>query len=199
MIISLVQPMMTVRYTKGGQLRYSDHIVNFPQDVSILATRLPRLPEEIDTVIIRRDNVDMSRHIDFIVRREKVQQALEYKIAHDPNYASIVLDYAALSQLPQNGSIVDRIPTCRRGVHVNLDSDAPEAAGPPEAGPQQSQADDRGREDADAMAECHVSGLLNLGGGGPTEAAAVRDGAERVVNGGDGPIQYSQVNIVSDV
>ncbi len=187
--------MMQVRYTKGGQLRYHDHIVNFPQDISVIATRLPRLPEEVETVIIRRDNLDMSRHVDFIVRREKVQRALEYKIAHDPNYAGMHIDNEALSQLPENGTVVDRVSTCRPGRQDG--QDAPEAAGPMDASaPAPEERLPAGQDDETDLSEQHVNGVLNLGRTGPTEAAAVRQGAERVVNGEDGPIQYTQAHIL---
>ena len=45
---------------------------------------LPRLPEDTasDVIIIRKDAVDMSGHVDFMVRREKVKAALEYKITN---------------------------------------------------------------------------------------------------------------------
>ncbi|OBZ66500.1 hypothetical protein A0H81_13517 [Grifola frondosa] len=72
MLISRVLPMMQVRYTKGRQLCYKEHIVNFPQDISVVASHLPRLPEETECVIIRRENTDMSRHVDFIVRRDRM-------------------------------------------------------------------------------------------------------------------------------
>lgn len=209
MIISLVLPMMQVRYTRGPQLFYKDHIVNFLQDISIVAIRLPRLPEDTETVIIRRDSVDMSRHVDFIVRRDKVLAALQYKIANDPNYSGMQIDYEALTQLPENGSVAHRIPTCRAGRQNN--GHPPEAAGhPPEAaGPAEAAAvpdgpvrdanevdDDTNENNNLEDLEQHVTGVLNLGAGGSSELSAVRAGAEQVVNGGEHPM-YSQTNIVS--
>jgi hypothetical protein len=64
MVIARVKPIMQVRYTKGRQLCYKDHIVNLPQDITEVARRLPRLPEELDMVIIRRDSTDLTHHID---------------------------------------------------------------------------------------------------------------------------------------
>jgi len=84
MLIARVKSYMQVRWTKGRQLCYNDHIINFHQDISEVATKLPRLPEETDIVIIRKEDVELNRHVDFIVRREKVREALEYKISHDP-------------------------------------------------------------------------------------------------------------------
>ena len=101
MLITLVQPMMQVQYTKGVQLCCQDYIVNFPQDVSSIVTHLLCLPEEIKAVITWQDNVDMSRHINFIVHHEKVQCTLKYKIAHDLNYAEMYVSNNTLLQLPE--------------------------------------------------------------------------------------------------
>ena len=98
MLIALVQPMMQVQYIKGGQLCCQDYIVNFPQDVSSIVAHLPCLPEEIKAVIIWQDNADMSHHINFVVHHEKVQCTLEYKIAHDLNYAGMHISNNTLLQ-----------------------------------------------------------------------------------------------------
>jgi len=68
MLIARVKSYMQVRWTKGRQLCYKDHIVKFRQDITEIAMRLPRLPEETDIVIIRKEDVDLSRHVDFTVR-----------------------------------------------------------------------------------------------------------------------------------
>ncbi|KAF7307266.1 ATP-dependent DNA helicase [Mycena indigotica] len=139
MLIARVKTVMQVRYTKGRQLCYKDHIVNLPQNITEIATKLPRLPEDVDIVIIRRDGVDLSQHVDYVVRREKVRKALEYKITHDKAYQDLELDEGALSQLPMNGSVVDRIPTCREGRQADG------APGP--AGPNQAAGTDGGEEE----------------------------------------------------
>ncbi|KAF7329237.1 hypothetical protein MKEN_00184400 [Mycena kentingensis (nom. inval.)] len=130
MLIARVKPVMQVRWTRGRQLCYKDHIINFQQDIADVAHRLPRLPEEIDMVIIRKEGVELGQHVDLIVRREKVRDALLYKIANDPYYQSLgAPDENTLSQLPENGSVADRIPTCNEGTQVG--SSAP--TGPTEA------------------------------------------------------------------
>ena len=59
---------MQVRYTKGRQLCYKEHIVNLPQSINEITTKLPRLPEDMDLVIIQREGVDLSQHIDNVVQ-----------------------------------------------------------------------------------------------------------------------------------
>ena len=78
---------------------------------------LPRLPEDTDVIIIRKDAVDMSGHVDFMVRREKVKAALEYMIANDSDYADLTINEEALQQLPEHGSlpVAHRLPNCREG------------------------------------------------------------------------------------
>ncbi|KAK7049007.1 ATP-dependent DNA helicase [Favolaschia claudopus] len=127
----LIARTKTVIWTKGRQLCYKDHIINFPQNISEIATKLPRLPQQTDIVIIRREDVDLSHHVDYVVQRKKVRAALQYKIAHDPDYADLgAPDDDALNQLPQNGTVVDRLPVCREGRQAD---GAPQAAGPKEA------------------------------------------------------------------
>jgi hypothetical protein len=56
---------MQVRWTKGWQLCYQDHVVNFRQDITEIADRLPRLPDTTDIVIIRKESVGLGRHVKF--------------------------------------------------------------------------------------------------------------------------------------
>ncbi|KAJ7198020.1 hypothetical protein GGX14DRAFT_338256, partial [Mycena pura] len=75
------------------------------QNIHEIATKLPRLPEDVDLVIIRREGVDLTHHVDYVVRRDKVHRALEYKIAHDDAYRDLQIDHDALGQLPENGTV----------------------------------------------------------------------------------------------
>lgn len=189
MLIARVLPMMQVRYTRGGQLRYKEHVINFPQDIAVIAQRLPRLPEDVNCVIIRRDGTDLDHHIDFIVRREKVREALDYKIAHDPHYAGLVVDHDALSQLPEQGTVVHRIATCREGQQQP--DAAPDAAGPAEAaGENAVEAPDI----PDEPEEPTVGGVLNLGVTGPTEVTTVRERANEVLNDAGGVIVSTSIS-----
>lgn len=177
LLIARVVPIMQVRYTKGGQLRYKDHIVNFPQDISVIASSLPRLPEDVDMVVIRCESAELDNHIDFIVRREKVLLALQYKKMHDPHYADVIIDHAALSQLPESGSVAARIRTCRVG---RQQQDAPQAAGPTEA------AGDGGLGEDHEHGEEHtptVGGVLNINQPHVTEIQAVRSRVTEVLQG----------------
>lgn len=193
MMISLHLPIMQVRYTQGGQLSYKEHVCNFVQDVAHVAATLPRMPEECDIVIIRRESVDLTNHVDFIVRREKVINALREKIRIDPAYSHIDLNdaevVARLNQLPENGSMADRIPTCRPGVQNPGNAPpAPEAAGPTEAA--------NSEVDEVIEGDIETSGVPNLGVHGLDEVENIRARAANVLNG---PVQYERRDIVSSM
>jgi len=66
MLISAVMPIMSIYRLPIGQYGYSGHVVNLPQDVLSFATSLPRLPSEIDVLVVRKEK-DQA-HQDFCVR-----------------------------------------------------------------------------------------------------------------------------------
>ena len=171
MLIARIKSYMQVRWTKGRQLCYSDHIINFRQDITEIATKLPRLPEETDIVIIRKEDVDLSRHVDFTVRRDKVKAALQYKIRHDPAYADLTIDYDALNGLPKNGSVADRLPVCREG---RQDGGAEMPVGPHAAA---------GNEEEDDFGDVAVGGILDLGNPERPEIEQLRRGATEAITG----------------
>ncbi|CAK5270706.1 unnamed protein product [Mycena citricolor] len=185
MLIARTKTIMQVRWTKGRQLSYKDHIINFPQNIENVAAKLPRLPEDIDIVIIRREGVDLSQHVDYVVRRDKVRDALEYKIAHDPDYANLgAPDEATLSQLPLNGSVVNRLSVCREG---RQDGQAAMPAGPVQA------AAVSGDNDEEGESATTVGGVLNLGNPVREEVTEIRDGANRAISG----LRYEQTVITA--
>lgn len=160
-MISLNLPMMQVRYTRGRQLCYKENICCLPQDVPSVAEHLPRMPEECDIVIIRREGVDMSKHVDFMVRGPKIYDALKYKIEHDPSYSHVCLDdpevIRRLDSLPSHfASMADRIPTL---VDQSPDEEAQDIpSSPSEAAVDSNAEGDDGQDDDPAML-----GVLNLG------------------------------------
>ncbi len=106
MLISQVMPMMTLYRLPHGQYGYRGHIINLPQDISSFATSLPRLPLELDVVLVRREGANGS-HKDFRVRRSKILGALEWLQQHNMYNRDITLDQDALSQLPEDGDLAD--------------------------------------------------------------------------------------------
>ena len=106
MLISAVMPIMSVYRLPQGQYGYSGHVVNLPQDVASFAQTLPRLPSELDVIVVRKEGANHT-HRGFRVRRGVVHQALQWLVTHNQYYRSlgITIDAVALVQLPQDGNI----------------------------------------------------------------------------------------------
>ena len=72
MLISAVLPIMSLYKLPHGQYVHSGHIINLPQDVTAFANSLPRLSNELDIIVIRKEGAADSHH-NFHVRRSIVQ------------------------------------------------------------------------------------------------------------------------------
>ncbi|PKC05887.1 hypothetical protein RhiirA5_293827, partial [Rhizophagus irregularis] len=110
MLIARVFPMMLVYKLRGGQHGYRENVINFPQNVQELATKLPRHPSSLDVLVIRRhsaSNPEVFR--DFRVCRNKVIRALNWLKENNRYYADIIIDYEVLRSLPIDGSIDDQL------------------------------------------------------------------------------------------
>ena len=68
MLISAVLPIMTIYRLPHGQYGYSGHVINLPQDITSFANELPRLPSELDVIVVSKEGVSET-HQDFRVRR----------------------------------------------------------------------------------------------------------------------------------
>ena len=109
MVISSVMPIMGVYQLLMGvyqlplsQYDYSGHVINLPQDVASFVCSLPRMPSQLDVVVVCREGAAGS-HKDFKVRQSRVLQALQWLMENNPYFRGVSLDHAALAQLPENG------------------------------------------------------------------------------------------------
>lgn len=198
-MIALVHTMQHVRHTRGRQLCYSDHTISFIKDISTIATSLPRLPEDLDYVIIRRMGLDTSHHIDFVVRRALVLEALQWKVANDPAYRHIRIDHQALATLPERGSVLSRLQQVDDTSPVGADETNNPAPGPVAAAGDALVVDLEGGNDGEAIVDNNIRGLLNLEVGGVhrrREVQEVREGADVVLRY---PMHYEQRHIVSQI
>ena len=125
MLISAVMPMMSVYRLPQGQYGYSGHVINLPQDVASFAQSLPRLPSELDVIVVRKEVANQS-HRDFRVRRAVVLRALKWLVAHNQYYHSmgVTIDTTALDQLPQDGNISQLV-----SVTEDATTDSPSTSG----------------------------------------------------------------------
>jgi len=106
MLISAVMPIMSVYRLPQGQYGYSGHVINLPQDVASFVQSLPRLPSELDVIVVRKEGANQT-HRDFRVRRGVVHRALQWLVLHNMYYRAqgVTIDTSALAQLPQDGSV----------------------------------------------------------------------------------------------
>ena len=116
MLISAVMPIMSIYRLPYGQYAYRGHVINLPQNVVSFATSLPRLPKEVDVLVVKKLQGDT--HRDFRVRRTVVEEAINWliqnNIYYQRNYVS--LNQHALAQLPEDGNF----PNLRCSLHLVL-------------------------------------------------------------------------------
>ena len=130
MLISPVIPLMSIYRLPHGQYGYSGHVINLPQDVPSFVMQLPRLPSNLDIVIVRKEG--SHSHHDFCVRRSKVLTALQWLITNNIYFSDITINYENLLTLPENDHLTN-IPT------ISVSSDPTDADLP--TGPIQDQCD----------------------------------------------------------
>ena len=106
MLISPILPIMTLYRLPHGQYGYTGHVINLPQDTSsfAFANSLPRLPSQLDIIVIRREGEAQS-HRDFRVRRSVVLHALQWLLRNNFYYCNIHIDSNAFSLLPEDGDL----------------------------------------------------------------------------------------------
>ena len=104
MLISAVIPIMTIYWLPHGQYGYRGHVINLPQDLTTFATSLPRLPKELDILIVRKEGSDCT-HRDFRVRKSVVLGALLWLKHHNKYYRNVNIDYDSLKELPEDGNL----------------------------------------------------------------------------------------------
>ena len=78
LLIAKVHPVLSVYKTKGQQLHYEGHVINFPQDVKSFSRRLPNVEAATNSIItVRKTGQGGNKsHTDFRVRALKVRNAL---------------------------------------------------------------------------------------------------------------------------
>ena len=77
MLISAVMPLMFIYCLQHGQYGCKGYVINLPQDISTFATSLPRFPNELDVLPVRKEGSDNSHH-DFKVRQSVVLHTLQW-------------------------------------------------------------------------------------------------------------------------
>ena len=50
------QPIMSIYRPPLSQYGYTGHVINLPQDVMSFANSLPRVPSELDVLVVQKDS-----------------------------------------------------------------------------------------------------------------------------------------------
>ena len=105
MLVSAVMPIMSIYRLPLGQYGYTGHVINLPQDVVSFANSFPRVPSELDVLVVQKDSEQS--HRDFRVRRSVAQEALTWLLENNRYYRAnaIRLNEEALQRLPQDGNL----------------------------------------------------------------------------------------------
>jgi hypothetical protein len=90
MLIARIYPLMTVYTVRGGQRKGSKHVISFPQYVSRMANIFRQLLSDIP-IVVRRMNVEGTRHYGFRVRHSKVRAALTRLKENNKWYYGVVI------------------------------------------------------------------------------------------------------------
>ena len=114
MLCSLASPCFLMWVSSGGQFKSRGNVITFAQDINQLCLSLPRLPENLDVLVVRKPGArNPSTYKDFRVRKQKVLDLLRHLKRYNPYYADITLRPSNEVDLPEDGDIVDRLPHTR--------------------------------------------------------------------------------------
>ena len=133
MLIARTLPIMRVYIKPGGQRGYSGHCINPPQNVTELATSLPRYPKDLAVIIVMVKGRDNTLK-DVTVRKQKVHNALVWLISYNPQYSEIQVNEDALKLLPENG-VPSELTTVETDDDIVSGNDCSTDVGPPTYNP----------------------------------------------------------------
>ena len=111
MLCSLASPCFLMWVSKGGQYKTRGNVITFSQDITQLCVALPRLPEQLDVLVVRKPAArDPSTYKDFRVRKNKVLAFLRFLKDHNPYYSNVSIRPAHEVDLPVDGDVLHRLP-----------------------------------------------------------------------------------------
>ncbi|KAN0068857.1 hypothetical protein V8E54_013026 [Elaphomyces granulatus] len=151
MLIARVHLHLEAKRIRGLQYQYTGHTVCFMNDSTKLYDTLPLLPRHLDLFLLRppQSGGPLPRQYlnDFKVNRSKIVQWLTFLQRNCPAYRDILIDADALSQLPEDGNVLDDILT----LDDDLDGGDATDSDPP---------DGEGLDDNDALEFHHSSSVV---------------------------------------
>ena len=171
MLIARIVPVFRVQILKGGVVKSCGNTVAFPQDISELATVLPRLPHELQYVFVRRATQRHSTNQkSFKVRRSVVLEALNWLKTNNEFYRDIVIDQSRIGALPVDGNVegemLDKnfVPAAQEGGEDAFQDMGPAPAQLHMVDEMEPAAQDVSQ--SDDLEDMRDGGVINVGAGG---------------------------------
>ena len=91
MLCSLASPCFLMWVSKGGQYKTRGNVITFSQDIMQLCMALPRLPEQLDVLVVRKPATrNPLTYQDFRIRKHKVLAFLHF-LKHNPYYSFVIV------------------------------------------------------------------------------------------------------------
>ncbi|KAE8739288.1 hypothetical protein FOCC_FOCC015211 [Frankliniella occidentalis] len=98
-LISRVHPVISLYRIKKLEYKYKGQVINFTQNVQEVADKLPHLITDISNIVVVKLQSDVTLR-DFVVRKDKVLEALLWLKKHNPFYHDVKIDESNLEKLP---------------------------------------------------------------------------------------------------
>jgi hypothetical protein len=102
---------------RGQQYHYTGHVCCFGQNTPKTWRQLPRLPAELNILIVRPATVAGAEYLSrrfskrYTVRRSAIEHWLYFLKINHPDYRDVEICSNRLTKLPENGSILDQQPS----------------------------------------------------------------------------------------
>lgn len=115
LLIAPVHPVMSVYRVKAQHYKYGRNVINFVQDVNVIASVLPHKTKDLSAVlVIKRTGMNSTK--EFVVRREYVRKTLLWMENKHAYYHGISISDGNINEIPEND-----IPDDLLGMGVNED------------------------------------------------------------------------------
>jgi len=116
LLIARVYVHLQVVRVRGQQHRYTGHVCCFGQNTLKTWRQLPRLPTELDILVVKPIAVEGGEYLSqrftkrYTVRRSAIARWLYFLKVNHPDYRDVEICSTRLTSLPENGSILDQLP-----------------------------------------------------------------------------------------
>ncbi len=124
MLISPVQPIMSIYRLPGGQLVSRGYVANFSQNLDVLCKELPRIPADISVIILKKDG-QCNNNKEFKVNRARVLACLAYLCELNPQYKAhgIKISMSNVDNLPDFKTVIVGGNDVKRETQLPVDDD----------------------------------------------------------------------------